>query len=194
MRIFCAVEISDEARAEAVNHIACLREAMANRGLPHGAVRWERADKLHVTMKFFGEVVAERIADLRMATERAASSVREFAVKLEGAGTFPMRGSPRIWWLGLCDAAEELQNLHERLEAECAVHNFKREARKFHPHITIGRTRSAPTDDLAKLTCTHQLLHIEGAEFTVSELVIMQSELSTSGSRYMPLIRCKLAR
>ena len=186
MRIFCAVDLPDDVRAQATTHISRLREA-ANAALPL-KISWERAEKLHLTLKFLGELEPARIEALSRAAKRAAESVEKFTVTLAEAGAFPPNGNPRVLWLGLRDETKHLAALHERLEEECARENFPREARAFRPHITIARIRlpnNAPARHLAQL---HRGTNFEPASFKVNELIVMQSQPGTAGgSRYTPL-------
>ena len=190
MRIFCAVELPGDVRERAAAHIARLREAAA--GLPL-KISWERAEKLHLTLKFLGEIEPARVEALQRAANRAAGSVGKFEARLRGAGAFPASGNPRGLWLGLEDETNALAQLQERLEAECALENFPREARAFHPHITIARIRipvAAPARRLAKL---HGEMGFEPpASFNVNDLIVMLSELGAGGSRYTPLSRHEL--
>ncbi|MCA1629291.1 MAG: hypothetical protein LC774_02780, partial [Acidobacteria bacterium] len=68
-RLFYAVEPSAEARDRASAHVASLRGDVARRL----KVSWERAEKLHVTMKFVGDVAGERVARLSRAARRVAA-------------------------------------------------------------------------------------------------------------------------
>lgn len=186
MRLFCAVELSDEARARAREHIALMHDAE-----PKAGVRWERPDKLHITMKFFGEVVENQVADLTRAVERVTNGSNEFTATVEGTGTFPPRALPRIWWLGVRNETGELQKLYEQLENECAASGFAPDERRFHPHVIIGRTGRSPKE-VAGLAHLHRTAEFAPVEFKVGELVIMRSELGAGGSRYTVLTRHEL--
>ena len=188
MRIFCAVELPDDVRARVAAHIADLRGAAQ----PSLKIGWERAEKLHLTLKFLGEIETERVEALTRAAERAASVTRKFELSLREAGSFPPRGKPRVLWLGLKDdATGSLAQLQERLEAECARENFPRETRAFRPHLTIARIRipNAAAHHIAEL---HRETYFAPATFGVGEFVIMQSQLGAGGSRYTPLSRHEL--
>ena len=181
-RLFCAVELTEEIRARAAEHIAQLRLK-----LPHVRAGWERAEKLHITLKFFGNVEASRTQALTLAAERAAQASAPFALNIAEAGAFPLRGQPRVLWLGVSDSSGGLARLQQSLEDECAAENFRREERPFHPHITIARLRQpAGTRQLAAL---HKEMGFEAMELTVREIVLMRSELGPKGSRYIGLSR-----
>ena len=180
------MDLPDDVRARAAAHISRLREAASATPIKIG---WERAEKLHLTVKFLGELEPERVEALMRAATRAAESVEKFALTLAEAGAFPSSGNPRVLWLGLRDETKRLAALYERLEEECARESFPREARAFHPHVTIARIRipnAAPARHLAKL---HRETGFEAASFNVGELIVMQSQLGAGGSRYTPLSR-----
>lgn len=184
-RLFSAIELSDEVRARAAAHIALLRDE-----LPDVRASWERTEKLHITLKFFGDIEQTRINALSSATERAANSIVPFNLFIEGAGAFPPRGNPRVLWLGVNDSTDSLARLQQTLENECAAAGFPRDERPFHPHITVARLRQpAGTRQLADL---HRETGFQAMELNVREMVLMRSELSPGGSRYTALARQSL--
>lgn len=176
-RLFCAIELPEELRNRAVAHIAHLREQ-----LPDVRASWERTEKLHITLKFFGDIEESRAHALSQAIERSANSAAPFTLDIAGARAFPTHGPPRVIWLGLRDAQGQLARLHESLESECAAAGFARDERRFHPHITLARLRpNAGARDLATL---HRQLGFPAHSLHVNELVLMRSELGPKGSRY----------
>jgi 2'-5' RNA ligase len=187
LRLFFAVAPSPEARARAAARAASLREEFA----PRLKVSWERAGKLHVTMKFLGDVTGDRVERLARAAGRAAARHAPLALSLGGCGVFPSTNRPHALWLGLTGGADRLAALQRDLEAECAREGFAREARPFHPHITLARLRSTNADarELARL---HLAMGFEPVRFTVGEFVLMRSELGAGGSVYTPLTRHEL--
>ena len=180
LRLFCAIELPVEVRARALEHIARLRER-----LPDARAGWERAEKLHLTLKFFGDVAPPRAQALAQALERAAHSVAPFALHIAGAGAFPPHGDPRVLWLGVRDDSGNLALLHQHLEAECAAAGFKREERPFRPHLTIARLRQRT--NARALAELHRELGFAPMQLTVNELVLIRSELGPKGSCYTAL-------
>lgn len=182
LRVFCAIELPLEARTRAVEHITRLRD-----GVPYAHAGWERLEKLHITLKFLGEMASNQIEALSNAASRAVQRTRSFSLALEGAGAFPPRGVPRILWLGINDSSGALSQLQSHLEEEGESAGFAREERPFHPHLTIARIRTPrAARQLARL---HQELGFAAIEFYVAELVVMQSELAAGGSRYTEISR-----
>ena len=187
LRLFAAVELSGEARRAAAGHAARLRAS-----LPPGVrVGWEREEKLHLTLKFFGGVEPERAGALSDALSRAAANARPFTLGLEAAGVFPTPARPAVLWLGLSDPSGELARLHARLEDEAAAADFPRERRPFRPHVTLARVRAA-THETRRLARHHLELAFPPVAFQVSEIVLMSSRLGPGGSVYTPLSRHKL--
>lgn len=179
-RVFCAIELPPEVRARVAEHIARLRDAG-----PHVRASWDRAEKLHVTLKFLGEIEQTRVEALTRAAARAAESVQGFELGIEGAGAFPPRGLPRVLWLGVRDPSGGLADLQGRLEDECAGEGFAREERPFHPHLTIARLRSP--EGARRLAALHKQMGFEAQNFDVTKLIVMRSELGPTGSRYTEL-------
>lgn len=185
-RIFCAVELPPDVRARVASHIAALREAM-----PSARASWGRAEALHITLKFLGEIERARVDALSQAATRAAASVQAFELVIENTGVFPPCGQPRVLWLGATDASGLLTRLQQKLDEECARVGFARETRGFHPHLTVARLR-APGES-RMLAALHQEMEFESAAFKVNELVVMRSELGAGGSRYTVISRHELA-
>ena len=187
LRLFAAVELTGGARRAAAAHAARLRA-----GLPHGVkVSWEREEKLHLTLKFFGGVEPDVAAALSDALARAAAGARPFPLRLEMTGVFTAPARPSVLWLGLADPTGELARLHGRLEDEFAALNFPRETRPFRPHVTLARARAA-TRETRGLARRHLELAFDAVAFEVSEIVLMSSRLGPGGSAYTQLSRHRL--
>ena len=184
-RVFCAVELPGTLKARADEYQRFLREAQAG-----VRASWERPENLHLTLKFLGEIELPRVETLTRAAERAAEGLRPFDLSVAGTGTFPPRGVPRVLWLGVEDPSGGFARLHARLEDECAREGFPREQRAFRPHLTLARLRSR--DGAERLGALHHETQFEAQTFTVSELVVMRSELLPGGARHTPIGRHKL--
>ena len=186
-RTFCAVELPDGVKSRVAEHIKRLRDEF-----PRVRASWEKPEKLHVTLKFLGEIEPSRAEDLSGAAGRAAARVGPFELTLAGAGAFPPQGPPRVLWLGIEDASGRLAGLQSSLEGECAAAGFSREPRPFNPHLTVARLRSP--QGARELADAHREASFEPQSFTVSELVVMRSELGPGGSRYTPLSHHRLGK
>jgi RNA 2',3'-cyclic 3'-phosphodiesterase len=186
-RTFIAIEIPGDLRTRITQHIARLRSAY-----PDVRASWTRTENLHLTLKFLGNVPVDRIGTLSHATDAAARSATEFKVSIGGVGIFPPAGRPNVLWIGIADASGKLSDLYDALEDHCAETGFQREARAYHPHLTIARLRNrGGSRALAEL---HQRVSFPSQTFTVSELVVFRSELLSEGSKHTAISRHQLSR
>jgi 2'-5' RNA ligase len=184
-RTFIAVELPGEVRRRIKAHIDQLRTAF-----PQVRASWSREDNLHLTLKFLGEVPVTRIAALSDACSEAIKQVGPFDLILKGCGSFPPQGKPKVLWIGIEEAQtseSRLHQLHAVIEDSCATHGFAREARRYHPHLTIARIREAK--DTRALAERHKQTDFASQTFPVSEVVVFRSELSSAGSKHYPLSR-----
>jgi 2'-5' RNA ligase len=176
-RVFCAVELPGEVKSRVAKHIKHLHAEF-----PEVRASWEKPEKLHVTLKFIGEIEPPRVEDLSRAAARAAGGVEPFDLTLAEPGAFPPHGPPRVLWLGIRDDSGNLAHLQYALEDECAAAGFPREPRPFKPHLTLARIRQP--QGARELAAAHREPSFEPQSFNVSEIVLMRSELGPGGSRY----------
>lgn len=185
LRVFCAIELPDDVRSSVAEHVRRLRSEFSD-----VRASWERPEKLHITLKFLGNVKPKRVEALSEATSNTVEGFDPFELTIGEPGSFPPHGSPRVLWLGIVDATGRLAILQNSLEEGCASAGFPREPRAFKPHLTLARIR-APRG-ARELAAAHRETPFEPQRFKVSELVVMQSELGPNGSRYTPLSRHRL--
>ena len=91
-RMFCAIELPEELRTSAAAHIATLCKAAP----PDARVSWQRAENLHLTVKFLGEIAQNRIAYLSEASSRAAKQSQPFNLTIEGFAREERSFSPHL--------------------------------------------------------------------------------------------------
>ena len=180
-----AVEISERVRAQIAGRIEFLRGRF-----PDLRVGWEKPEKLHLTLKFLGEIAPEKLTKLNAAVARATTDFNPFSLEIEGAGAFPPRGAARVLWLGVVDASGNLKEIQRRLEEECRATGFETEKRDFKPHLTIARLKEPERGrELVKLDLESDF---RTASFDVPALTVFQSVLHPSGSRYTILFKGSL--
>jgi 2'-5' RNA ligase len=187
LRVFCAVALPPDVRAGAAAHIEKLRGVM-----PDVRASWDRAEKLHITIKFLGGIEAARVSTLSLAASRAAACVQSFTLSIEGTGAFPSQGPARVLWLGVTDASGGLARLQTSLEDTAAEAGFPREKRPFHPHLTIARLRQP--QGAGRLAALHHERGFASAPFQVTELIIIRSEPGPGGSRYTEISHHRLGK
>jgi 2'-5' RNA ligase len=181
-RIFCAIELPATARESVLRYIGSLKEAV-----PDARASWARETNLHLTLKFLGDIPETVVTDFSRAVSRAVAGVKSFPIRFEQTGVFPTHGQPRVLWIGTDDPDAKLAELYAKVEEESALAGFAKEARYFHPHLTIARLRN-PQHGRA-LATAHKQMKFEPVEIVVSELLVIRSELSGEGSKYTVVSR-----
>jgi 2'-5' RNA ligase len=149
-------------------------------------VAWVAPGKLHLTLKFLGNVDQARVEEIVAALRGAAAGVAAFEAAVRGLGAFPTPTRPRVIWAGVSEGADTMVELAGRVDTALAILGFPREARPFSPHVTLGRVR-VPRRDPA---LAEALAGGEGREFgrvRVGRVALMQSRLSPKGSEYTEL-------
>lgn len=193
-RVFCAIELPDHVRKLFVQHMATLRNVV-----PDARARWSRPENIHLTLKFFGDISLTEVENLRIAAMRAVEGSACFKIQVGETGMFPPHGAPRVLWIGVHDLSGKLAALHARLEDESEKVGFEKETRTFHPHLTLARFREprrqtkqsrSNSNQLARtLVSAHMATPLPSMEITVSELLVMRSELGSTGSKYTVISR-----
>ena len=169
MRLFVALALPDPV-AESL---------LALQGGVPGA-RWMTRERLHVTLRFIGEVDGrDAIAiDDALATIRAP----RFSLELKGIGEFGGK-NPRALWAGVREG-EQVAHLQRKIESAVQRIGLPPEARKFVPHVTLARLRGSPRDRVITFLSAHAL-YASGA-FEIGAFILYSSVLSPNGSLYRP--------
>lgn len=155
-------------------------------------VRWVPPENIHLTLKFLGGIDDSRAGAIVEAVERVASRFEPFALRVQGFGAFPSLDRPRVLWIGL-DCDPELTELQRAVEEAMQGLGFEPEDREFHPHLTVGRTRSKPSRTaLDRLAETTDSLELTGT-ITVRAVDLMRSDLRPDGARYSVVESATLA-
>lgn len=184
VRSFVAALLPDRVRAGLAAVSAELRGQ--TRGLA-----WVRADNLHLTLRFLGEIEPMMLEPAREAVAAAAATIPPFTVSFGGLGGFPSGRPPRVLWAGVTAGGEGLETLYDALEAALVARGMPGESRPFHPHVTLARVRDPRgASDLASVLGVGPAF----GEVRVEALHLMRSDLEPRGSRYSLLAEAPLAR
>ncbi len=184
-RIFAAINISNETKTKASEYIKNLKSEFSDL-----RVGWEKTEKLHLTLKFFGDIDDSDLQKLNEAAFETARQIPKFNLQTSATGVFPSQRKARVLWLGIKDETGTLQKLSEVFETNCAKHEFAKETRSFRAHLTIARLREP--EKSKKLIEKHLETEIKPTRFEVSEIVIYESHLQKSGSIYTIVSKQKL--
>jgi RNA 2',3'-cyclic 3'-phosphodiesterase len=180
VRLFAAIEISDEAIKEFTRLIDFLKDKCAG-------VKWVRPDNIHLTMRFLGEVDEDDIACVSDAIRRTAHGCGPFEIVTGEPGVFPTWKSPRVIWVGLTSGENEICNLAGRLDSLLVPCGFHKEEKTFVPHITVGRVKGYKNLDFIKQAALKA--GVRHVSIGVEHITLFSSELSREGAVHTPLER-----
>ena len=110
-------------------------------GVPGGGrdVRWVRLDGLHLTLRFLGPTLDDRVEPAAEAVRRVGREVTAFDVAVQGAGAFPPVGRPRALWLGIAEGADELSIWPPQSTERSPTPGGRSTPKPFRPHLTLAR-------------------------------------------------------
>jgi len=184
MRAFLAIDINDAVR-ERISVLQGVLRMAAPR------LKWVDPGRIHLTLKFLGEVAESRLDIIRAVLDRVAVTTAPFELHIRKTGVFPPTGPPRVVWIGAKDANGALLRLHEELEAGLGPLGFLREDRPFRPHLTLARCKDrGAARGLWPALNEHR--GFDAGMTTVEQLVLYQSTLSRRGPIYEPISKHEL--
>ena len=171
--------------------VSALSRWIALRRAECPGVRWVSADTIHITLKFCGEIEQNTVGALcaQLGKEDLGNA---FRLCISGIGGFPSLSSPRVIWAGIKGQTAELRRLWYVVE-NCARSFGIEEERRFSPHITLGRRKdTAPPGPAFAAALLKDA--IELPEWTVEEIIMMESKLTPGGAIHTPLERFPLKK
>jgi 2'-5' RNA ligase len=175
MRLFIAAELPPEIRT-------ALGEVQRDLKPSTIHARWGAPDSIHITLKFLGEVVEERIKQIDGALQ--GLTWQPFTVTVRGVGFFPRPRSPRVLWAGL--EAPALAALAQQIDARMERAGFDREERPFRPHVTLARARDDRIDS-SLVQNAGKYEDFDFGSFRVDRFFLFKSTLKPSGAVYEKL-------
>jgi len=194
IRTFLAIELPQELRAE----LAALQQELKQRIEPEMKrevrISWVQPNKMHLTIKFLGDMDEQVIDPLLGAIEQAMGSQLSVNVPFERIGAFPRPQSPRVLWAGPPESWERgvdgkrVAEIHSAIEQACEGVGFLREAKPFSPHLTLARIKAGEClvgGVLTKSGVMDRPLLL--GSLMMESVVLMKSELQPTGSVYTKL-------
>lgn len=179
-RLFLALTLPERLQDRLGEEIDRLR-------LSGAAVAWVAPRKLHLTLRFLGEMDPGRLLTLDPLIREACAGTGALRLLARGLGAFPDASRPRVVWCGVegedPDVAERLQDLHRRIERAARSEGFRPEKGGFEPHVTLGRVKS-PLNVSSLLERMGPAVRREFGRFEATKLVLLESHLRASGSSY----------
>lgn len=160
MRLFIGIKTGCE------DYLLSLQEQLRRMG--KGS--FTHKENLHITLEFLGEVSPAKLEDV----QRAMAKIKQNAFHLEclGVSVFNKNG---IVSAKVGGESNKLSVLQSKLETELDKCGFKKENRKYRPHITLARRFEAFDD------CDIRNIPYQPRKFDVKEIILFESRRDKKG-------------
>lgn len=181
-RTFLAVAASGALVQKATQVIKQLKQLDAD-------IKWVEPQNLHWTLHFLGEIDDNEVFEVCQAVERGAEQVEAFGLEARGVGAFPRLDSPRTLWIGAAGGRDQMEALHDAIDAALEPLGFRRELRRYVPHLTLGRAgRSLSREQSLRLAKElAELADFAAGTQQVDEVTVFASRLRREGPDYVAL-------
>jgi len=176
MRLFVALSLSQEVHENLAGLLAELRRTDPK-------PRWVSPAKLHVTLKFIGHVLDERLACIDRAL--AAIAAPPFILEFRGLGFFPTDRRPAVFWAGI-ESPPELAALAGRIDKSLVSCGVPREVRPFAPHLTLARFKQTHLS-LSLRSQSEKFGDRSFGKQMVTDFHLVESKLKSTGPEYTTL-------
>lgn len=174
-RLFIALNIPHEIR----EHIRQARNTILFNSF---AYRWEKEEKVHLTLKFLGDISEEKLSEVQKIFEQVTFD-KPFHCELTRFGFFFRQGKPKILYAEM-KTPPELSAYAARLNDAFTGLGVKKEKRAFKPHLTILRIKKPVEPSFVK---AFEGYTFQEADFTAKRVTLFESKLLQKGSVYTEL-------
>lgn len=183
IRTFIAVDLPESVK-EALGQVS----SQLQDKLLDTPIRWVNPEKIHLTLKFLGDVSQENISMVEKILQSEASKRQAMEIGIGGIGAFPKIRHPRVIWVGV-EAPSELFDLRRGIEDGVARLGYNYDKYDFTPHLTLGRiSRKASARDVRKVG---KELHDFQVGFIgvarIDAVHLYRSDLQPDGAKYTRL-------
>ena len=183
IRTFIAVDLPPSV-LDALGQIS----AQLQEKLTDTPVRWVDFTKMHLTLKFLGDISKENIGMVEKILQSEAAKRQAMELGIGGIGAFPKMRHPRVIWIGV-EAPTDLFDLRRGIEDGLARLGYTYDKYDFTPHLTLGRiSRKASARDVRKVgnvLSEFQVGFIGVAR--IEDVHLYKSDLHPDGAKYTRL-------
>lgn len=158
------------------------------------SVKWVMPANLHLTLKFLGEVRTVELAEVCQRVTSAVATHDALEISCDHLGAFPSIERPRTLWLGIGDGQEAVAQLQQSIERSLETLGFRTEHRQFHPHVTLGRLRTSPSQASSLTEALHAATVVPAVTCTVSQVVVVASQLGRDEPQYQRVATIPLGK
>jgi 2'-5' RNA ligase len=146
---------------------------------------WVPPEKMHVTLKFAGELKESAVIPLAEALAPLAEGMGAPQACPLRLDAFPSIEDASVVIVQLEDASGGLAKLARKIEKLLSFHGVRKDSHAFRPHVTLARLKRSYD---AKRWLRPELAAGVG-DCRMATLTLYRSDLGESGSTYVPLAR-----
>jgi len=183
IRSFIALYPDARAREHIAEYVSRLRAHET-------AVRWEREQQIHVTLKFLGDVTPSVLDGIAASLRERLEASGALECMLDTVGAFPSLKRARVVWLGFSQPVARISELQRIVADMCEKAGMEKDNKTYTPHFTIGRAKDR-----------NGVKHLENVVHTCSfhsvpvhfgAVRIMESTLTSQGAIHKERIAIQL--
>jgi len=178
-RLFVSLNLPDNV----IEQIISLRGKIYN----DENIKWEPKEKLHLTIKFIGDVSNE-IMDEILNELLFIDQYPSIKCSFNKFGFFYREKKPIVFWAGL-GVDYKLNNLITEVNERLKKFSISPEKRKFNPHITLLRIKNDPGINFVN---NFKNFTFNPILFTTNSVTLYKSILHSGGSEYIEIKNYKL--
>jgi 2'-5' RNA ligase len=176
MRAFIAIELPESIRTQLGELNSRLRSTRVK-------ASWVQPDRMHLTLRFLGDITDEQAETLSSLITQACSDVPGFTLTCGGLGAFPNLRRPSVVWAGIGPLEPDLVRVQAASESAARSCGLSAETKPFHPHVTLARIKD-PRNAAALVDAIHATSAFDAGAFDVSHVSLFSSELTPRGAIY----------
>ena len=179
-RLFIALIIPDEVKKKIFE--------IRNEIIPDwGKYKWEREEKIHLTLKFIGEIDDDKVDEIS-GSLNFILNYSKFYCKFSRFGFFFKRGIAKILWISL-STDNSLLKLVDEINSNLEKLSITKDERKFKPHLTLLRMKGKESKSFIK---NFEEFILPEINFIADEAALIKSELLPDSSKYTEIKKYKL--
>lgn len=171
-RLFIAIPIPELVVDKIFNLIESLSDKRTD-------IKWERKEKIHLTLKFIGEVSNNLIPHI-IEQILFINNIDKLKLSFSELNFFPNSFNPKILYIGLTENKIINQIVFE-LNKKLFEIGIGISEKKFKPHITILRIKKPLSDSFIRSV---RYIDVSNLSFIADEISLYESELKPYGSQY----------
>ena len=175
------------------NIIRALTQVMKNMqtSLATKAVRWEKEENLHITLRFIGNMDPKNLEQLSANIQAQLKAIDPFTMTIGAASLFPSPKKPRVIAM-VVEPLEKLQPLADALDRAVVNTGFTKADHPFRGHLTIARIKARRPHriELPEISSSGDHGHL--IETPVDQIALITSTTKPEGAVYRQLVRYEL--